>query len=171
MSDSPGSKALRYGRFSQPGQIYLVTTVTHQRTPIFRNVRAARTVINAMRHYHVSGKAQTWCYVVMPDHLHWLVQLGESLKLAALVRSMKTYTAREINQRRRIQGRNVWQSGYHDHAVRQTENLRQLARYTIENPVRAGIVEDIKDYPHWDAWWFHPDRTQPMHASLSGLND
>jgi REP element-mobilizing transposase RayT len=47
----------------------------------------------------------------------------------------------------------VWQPGYHDHAVRQDEDLRAMARYVVANPVRAGLVKDIGDYPHWDAVW------------------
>ena len=45
------------------------------------------------------------------------------------------------------------QDGYHDHALRQEEDLRAVARYIIANPVRAGLVERIGDYPHWDAAW------------------
>ena len=149
----------------------MVTTVTHQRRPDFKQLAAARIVVNALRHYHKTDKALTWCHVVMPDHLHWLVQLSDKLSLPTLVRSMKTFTARRINQLNHEPGRTFWQSGYHDHAIRESENLRKLARYTIENPIRAGLVNDIKDYPHWDAWWFNPDRSRPMQSSLAELND
>jgi hypothetical protein len=28
-----------------------------------------------------------------------------------------------------------------------------LARYIVANPLRAGLVEHLGDYPHWDAVW------------------
>jgi putative transposase len=31
--------------------------------------------------------------------------------------------------------------------------LRNLARYVVANPLRAGLVDSIRDYPHWDAVW------------------
>jgi putative transposase len=48
----------------------------------------------------------------------------------------------------------LWQKGFHDHAVRGTEDMRTLARYVVANPVRAGLVRSVREYPHWDAHWF-----------------
>jgi hypothetical protein len=31
--------------------------------------------------------------------------------------------------------------------------LRQIAEYVIQNPVRAGLVDDIGLYPFWNACW------------------
>lgn len=47
----------------------------------------------------------------------------------------------------------LWQKGFHDHAIRKEENIQQLARYIVANPLRAGLVEKIGDYPLWDAIW------------------
>jgi REP element-mobilizing transposase RayT len=50
-------------------------------------------------------------------------------------------------------GRPVWQNGFHDHALRQEEDLAEVARYIVANPLRAGLVERLGDYPHWHAIW------------------
>ena len=47
----------------------------------------------------------------------------------------------------------VWQRGFYDHAIRREENLRNVARYIVANPLRAGLVQQIGDYPLWDAIW------------------
>lgn len=47
----------------------------------------------------------------------------------------------------------LWQDGYHDHALRKEEDLQQVARYIVANPLRAKLVADIGDYPLWDAIW------------------
>jgi REP element-mobilizing transposase RayT len=47
----------------------------------------------------------------------------------------------------------LWQKGFHDRALRRDEDVRTVARYTVLNPVRAGIVSRIWDYPLWDAVW------------------
>ena len=42
---------------------------------------------------------------------------------------------------------------FYDRAVRKEEDLRKLAQYTINNPVRAGLVGSPKDYPYsWHIW-------------------
>jgi len=40
-----------------------------------------------------------------------------------------------------------------DHALRTDENLLNVARYIIANPLRAGLVTRIGDYPLWDSIW------------------
>jgi len=65
---------------------------------------------------------------------------------------MKSRSARAVNHLL-VRGGPVWQKGYYDHAVRCDEDLRRLARYMIANPLRAGLVERIGDYPLWDAVW------------------
>ncbi len=42
----------------------------------------------------------------------------------------------------------VWQRGYHDHALRDDEDYSVRIQYLIDNPVRAGLVERIEDYPY-----------------------
>ena len=86
-----------------------------------------------------------------PDHLHWLVELRDH-PLAVLLRRVKGRSARALNARLGRQGP-VWQAGYHDRALRQEEDLQCIARYVVANPLRAGLVRRIGDYPLWDAIW------------------
>ena len=148
-----GYQRLRRGRYSEPGRIYLLTTVTAGRRPLFRRLPLARALVDCLRYPHDRGEVVSHAFVVMPDHLHWLVQLQESQTLAGLMGPLKTFSARRINARRNLSGCPVWQPGFHDRAVRKDEDLRALARYVVANPLRAGLVERIEDYPHWDAAW------------------
>ena len=77
MTQSPHSSSLRNGRYSQAGFIYLVTAVTAQRRPVFVDFTAARQLVRTLQSQSLSSRAQTLAYVVMPDHFHWLMQLGE----------------------------------------------------------------------------------------------
>ncbi len=63
---------LRKGRFSQSGVVYHITTVTQNRSPHFSSLDNGRNVVQQLMALHAEGRAQTLCYVVMPDHLHWL---------------------------------------------------------------------------------------------------
>jgi len=88
----------------------------------------------------------------MPDHLHWLVQLSEG-QLHELVRNFKASSSRAINEMHNTAGRQRWQTGYHDRTIRDDQELKVAARYLVANPLRAGLVERLADYPHWDATW------------------
>jgi putative transposase len=143
---NPHSKDLRTGRHSEANRIYLITTVTENREPVFKNFNAARTLIKKLKKEQELGRANTLAFVVMPDHLHWLMELTGQTDLSRILQSVKTLSAKQI-------GRPFWQAGYHDHAVRKEEDIKAIARYIIANPLRAGLVKHIGDYPHWDAIW------------------
>jgi putative transposase len=47
----------------------------------------------------------------------------------------------------------VWQREYFDRILRSAEDIRTKAEYICENPVRAGLVERVDDYPWiWREW-------------------
>ncbi|MDP2827076.1 MAG: transposase [Sulfuricellaceae bacterium] len=136
---------LRKGRVSQSGNVYHITTVTQNRSPYFASLDCGRKLVQQLMALQSEGRAQTLCYVVMPDHLHWLMVLHEG-KLAEAVRLLKGRSAHAIGQA-------IWQANYYDHAVRHDEDLRKMARYIVANPLRAKLVRRIGDYSLWDAVW------------------
>jgi REP element-mobilizing transposase RayT len=148
----PHARALRTGRFSEVGRIYLVTTVTHRRARLGDDFHLARCVIHELRKTDASGSCQTLAYVLMPDHLHWLVQL-QAGTLSSLVARFKSNAAAALNRQLGTPGEPRWQRGFHDHALREEEDLVHLARYIVANPVRAGLAGRVGDYAHWDAVW------------------
>ncbi|GAA4796317.1 hypothetical protein GCM10023307_22780 [Lysobacter hankyongensis] len=101
------------------------------------------------------------CWVLMPDHLHALIELGQSESLAVLMKRVKCVTAGIANT---VGGRygSVWMSGYHDRALRSDENLLAAARYVVANPMRAGLVKCVADYPYWGCAWSVDDIDDPI---------
>ena len=146
MEKKPHAGNLRAGRYSGHGRIYLITTVTRNRVPWFHDLNKARCVVTCMRETQQRGLAETLAYVLMPDHLHWLMSLGEMRHLSTVVGGVKSLSAHRVGCR-------IWQPGFHDHAVRREEDIVKLARYVVANPLRAGLVRKLRDYPYWDAVW------------------
>ena len=144
------ASALRKGRVSETGRIYLITCATWQRKDIFSRWACGRLLVTVLMNEH--RRAGTLAYVVMPDHLHWLVQLSNDTSLDSLMRTVKGVSSHRINRELNRSGR-IWQPGYHDHALRREEDMIATARYMVANPLRAGLVKRIGDYPLWDAAW------------------
>lgn len=144
--------ALRTGRFSEPGRAYLLTAVTHDRTPVFNDWRLARLLIAEMHQAHEAKTATSLAWVVMPDHLHWLIELGDT-PVQTLMQHIKSRSAIAINKASTEHKGKLWQKGFHDQALRREDNLQSVARYIVANPLRAGLVKHIGDYPLWDAIW------------------
>ena len=138
------------GRFSETNRIYHITWVTLKRKPLFLELDKARTIIKSLKSAHEQGWCFSYCFVVMPDHVHWLVQL-RSKTLDELIHSIKSFTGNQSILKTESQ---IWQRGYFDQAIRSEAMLKPFARYIVSNPIRAGLVANIRDYPHWDAVWF-----------------
>ncbi len=153
MEGCPHQAALRRGRIDVHRAWYVVTTCVRHREPRLvpdpwrpaAETASPRVVIDALRWLHTEGRIRCHAYVVMPDHLHVVAELGDGVVLAEAMRTFGSYTARGLN---RLQGRRgaVWQAGFYDHQIRDDAGHDRQMRYVAHNPVRKGYVA------RWDAW-------------------
>lgn len=142
---------LRLGRHSRIGQSYILTTVTQGRQRCFDDATAAQVVIDVVRRMDAEGITRSLAYVVMPDHIHWLVEL-RAFSLDYIMQRLKSRSALRINRMLGRSGR-LWQSSYHDHAIRSDESLFRHAMYIVANPLRASLASRLGEYPHaWCRW-------------------
>lgn len=136
---------LRKGRRSECHRAYHVTTGTRGRERLFEDFGRARLVVRELNRLDEEGRTATLCFVLMPDHLHWLFTLREG----SLPDAMQRFKGR--SSRRACHP--LWQANYFDHALRRDESVVAVARYILANPLRAGLASTLGDYPHWDARW------------------
>jgi len=145
------SRDLRRGRYSEIGRAYLVTSVCMDRAPVFADWRLGRLVVREFKAAQELGIADSLAWVVMPDHFHWLCILRQE-SLARLMQRVKSRSAIAVN-RITLGNAALWQPGYHDHALRKDEDMKEVVRYIVANPIRAGLVTNLGDYSLWDAVW------------------
>jgi REP element-mobilizing transposase RayT len=146
MDDKPHSYRLRIGRRSEPGRCYLVTACCDGRKPHFADSVAAGIVLDVLRWLDGAGRIELLAVVAMPDHLHFVATLSHE-PLAKVMHALKGYSASRICRNGGSRGR-IWQPGYHDRALRSEQAVDAAIGYCLQNPVRAGLVEDFRDYPH-----------------------
>lgn len=147
-----GHRALRKGRISIANGVYLVTATTIDRQKLFVNFHAGCAAASCFEDARLLGDATMLAWVLMPDHVHWLLQLGERDDLSTVTNRLKSASARHANRILCKTG-TVWAKAFHDHALRSEDDLQDVARYVVTNPLRAGLVKRIGDYPFWSAVW------------------
>jgi putative transposase len=150
-----GRQALRRGRVSIPGQIYLLTTTTCHRLRLFVDTASARTVSQVIHSTSIWGDSRLLAWVLMPDHWHGLLQLGDE-PLGVVMNRFKGGTSRALHAAGKMEGP-PWDRSFHDHALRSGEDVRKVARYIVANPIRAGLVDNVLGYPYWNAVWLDDD--------------
>lgn len=92
------------GRSSQVGGYYSITAVVRDRKPVLVQESNASIIHDELQRIAQEGKADTFAWVVMPDHLHWLFQLQQG-SLGRCMQRFKSRSARALNLEMGLSGR------------------------------------------------------------------
>lgn len=136
-----------------------------------RNDNVARVVADAL-HYRDGKVLRLDCYCIMSNHVHTvfspfldekdlreirsplgLVFISTNPPLNAIMKSLKGYSAWEANRVLERKG-TFWEGESYDHVVRNDDEFDRIVKYVLNNPVKAGLVED------WQQWrWSYLRKT------------
>lgn len=133
--------------WEEPGRVYFIT---------FRAVKdfilteeARDVVINSIK-FHSNRKCHLHACVIMPDHIHLIIQPlektgGALYSIAEILHSIKSYSANQINRLLNRRG-NVWLHESFDRIIRDEDELAEKMRYIVNNPLKSALVENPEDY-------------------------
>ena len=130
-----GHEALRRGRWSTPRAEYFITLCTQDRKQGLTEPMVLAGVLGEMKRLEAEGAWRVHTAVVMPDHVHLLVAVGESTDLAGAVRLFKGRLTPVLRK-----GGLRWQKAYFDHRMRPEEDRLPVFLYIFLNPYRAGLL-------------------------------
>ncbi len=126
-------------------QRYFFTFYTAHRQSHFTDQESVVCVRDQILQTAVPHDMEGTAYCFMHDHLHLLVEgRSETSDALAFVHQAKQRSAYAFS---RVRGKKLWQPSYHDRVLRDDEGSLSVARYILENPVRAGMVKNAEDYP------------------------
>jgi putative transposase len=123
---------------------FSVSVTTHQQQPVFTDAAEVDRYRKMLEDAARETGFRLLAYCFMPDHLHLLVQGSEGSNLAQLVKTFKQASSYDYKRRA---GRPWWQRSYHDHVLRGSDELQPTIEYILENPIRAGLVDNPGAYP------------------------
>lgn len=126
--------------------VYFLTTCTAQRRAILANEGTHHAFVLFARNGAPRG-VLVGRYVLMPDHLHLFAAFAPgSLSLSGWMQALK----RTLSKHWSVRGAEGphWQKGFFDHVLRSEESYEEKWRYVLQNPVRAGLVQDAEDWPY-----------------------
>jgi len=137
-------------QYEIPARIFSITICTSGRRPLFQNENFARKIIHTLQSGPLGEQTKRYAVCLMPDHLHIMASPVKG-NLIDAINSWKSYTA-NLLIKNGLTGA-CWQRGFYDHALRKEEDIRVVAEYIVNNPVRAGIVNRWQEYPYsWHRW-------------------
>ena len=141
---------------------------------VLRNPQCAQIVENAFL-FGDGIRYRLLAWVVMPNHVHVVIQLTAGWSLAKIVQSWKRHTAREINRLLNSGTTStLWQREYWDRFIRDAQHLQNAMDYAHQNPVKARFVSEPGHWPWSSAGRFpgsaelHSARVAIGNTSSSG---
>ena len=169
----------RLPHFEKPWAIYAVTMATRKRRQLSPEARTM--VLDALRHFH-GNRYELFAACVMPDHVHFLVQpwpkekeSGDEeagfWKLSELVRSVKSFSAHEVNKAEGTTG-SLWEKEQFDRYVRSDRDLAEKFHYIVRNPWESAAVAPDQDYAWvWTAHEQTADQSSSRRDDATGTRD
>ena len=124
---------------------YSLTFCTDQRRVLFQEARVVELVLSQISRAANEREFAVIAYCFMPDHLHLLVH-GESeaadcRRFITLAKQYSGYYySKEI-------GGKLWQRYGYERTLRNDQDTLDVARYIVQNPLRAKLVAKVEDYP------------------------
>ena len=124
---------------------YSLTFCCHNRQQLFTQDPVVKSVLSQFEHVASKELFAIVAYCFMPDHVHFLVE-GKSERSNCL-RFVSRAKQRSGFRFAQSWKKRLWQRYGYEHVLRNDESTMAVARYILENPLRARLVERVEDYP------------------------
>jgi putative transposase len=139
-------------RSGRSGDRCFITCVTKNREPLFANRSNIILFMQTLREVQAIKKADIIAYVIMPDHIHMIIQSTASTTLQ-IMKSLKwnfTQNWKLISplDNNLLNPAHLWQEKFWEHAINDDRDLHNHINYIIKNPVKHGYVDDPEDWPY-----------------------
>jgi putative transposase len=124
---------------------YFLTFGTFERRSVFICHSRVDPTLLQIRRAAVEQRFALAAYCFMPDHLHLLIQgEREDSDGKRFIKAAKQYSGFYY---KKAFNESLWQRYGYEHTLRSDDQTLGVVRYIIENPVRAGLVKHVEDYP------------------------
>jgi len=132
----------RKARIDAPGALHHIVVRGIERKPIFKDSIDYQNFIERLG--NILGESSTPCFAwaLMSNHAHLLMRTGLA-PISTIMRRLLTGYAQQFNRRHRRYG-HLFQNRYKSFLCEEERYLLELVRYIHLNPIRAGIIKDLK---------------------------
>jgi REP element-mobilizing transposase RayT len=132
--------------FSQGGH-YHVYNRGANRQPIFREDENYRFLLTRVKGAAAEQQVTVLAYCLMPNHYHFVLRQDGERPVSGFVQAVFNSYTKAFNKRYNVSG-TLFEGPYQARAVTTEEYLTHLCRYVHRNPLEAGLVSRLSDWPY-----------------------
>ena len=127
--------------------------------PMWLSQQEIAQIVKDAIHYRNQSVYDLYAYCIMSNHVHLVFKIFDNVNsdkqnktkqypVTDIMQSLKWYTARQCNKLLKRSGNAFWFPESYDHVIRNEEERTNIIKYTLENPVKARLVNDWDDWPY-----------------------
>jgi len=105
-----------------------------------------------LRVYTLNGKFKVHEFVVMRNHFHVLLTIGQGMTIERAVKLIKGNFSFRAKRELGFQWE-IWQRGFSDVRITDRASYKRHVEYINENPVKAGYARSAEEYPYCSAYF------------------
>jgi putative transposase len=138
---------------SAPSQsrTFFVTSVTNGRRALLQSERMACLLLDVLYSYRSQGRFLLHEFVIMPNHFHLLITPADDVSLEKALQFIKGGFSYRARKELRFNSA-IWEAGFTNHRIRDSEDYQHHRAYIHENPVKANLVKSCVMYPYSSAF-------------------
>ncbi|MFH1877874.1 MAG: transposase [Candidatus Omnitrophota bacterium] len=148
------------------GACYHIIARGNNRQVIFRSPKDYEKYISLIKHYKRKYKFRVFCYCLMPNHLHLVIDLQEVKKISNVMSSLQRAYTGYFNTKYRTVG-HLWQGRFKSKIILKDNYLVRCINYIELDPIRSDIVKSPEEY----RWSSYAARTVNEESEECGILD
>ena len=134
--------------------------------PVFTSIPYFQIIIDSLKFCQSNKGLRLNAYVIMPNHIHLIVQTESGVNLSDVMRDFKRYTSRAISKQLEADNQRlflgifakaalpakgntrykIWQDEFHPEAIHSERFYKQKVNYLHDNPCRKGFFALPQDW-------------------------
>ena len=134
-------------RFQKAEALHFITFSCFQRLPLLEALATKETVEFVLEQTRSRHRARVYAYVLMPEHIHLLINEPPLILVAQFLKALKQITSRKLRGDRR----QFWQDRYFDANIHGETARSEVIRYIHRNPLKRGLVASPEQY-RWSSF-------------------
>lgn len=160
----------RLPRISIEGVLYYVTLRAPQGRNLFLDEEDYLTYLELLRKSRESNYFKLFAYVLMPGHLHLLMELGNGGNISEIMQSLNTSYTKYYNHRYQRKG-HVFHGRFKATYVEKERHLCDLTRYIHLNPCELNLMGAPEDYCYSSCGAYANPQSRPLRGKAPNLKD
>ncbi len=143
----------REARITVENGCYHIITRGNQKQNIFEEYRDYEKYLNLLARYKKKYRFKLYCFCLMPNHVHLVVEVNSACTLNKIMRSLNLSYTLYFNLKYDKVG-HLWQDRYKSKVIEKDAYLIECMNYIESNPIRASLTSNLKEY-RWSSYNLH----------------